>query len=172
MAYANSMSKSAGRSTTDKAADHQQVDASIRVLLALGGKLMTDEISPRSNARTAHVTHAEEIAAYYASTATSHLTQALHWHRFSLGIRGDRQLSLAHCVELYAREAGRYARCARQPPELWRTRAPQAFMIPAIEAVFFAGWQECDTFIALATSKVEMVDQDDSVFDQPQEKAP
>jgi hypothetical protein len=93
------------------------------------------------------VTRLEEIAAHHAATATSHLTQALHWYRFSLGIVGDRQLALAHCVELYAREAGRCARCAGQLPELWRERAPQAIQIHAIATAFFAGWQECDTFL-------------------------
>jgi hypothetical protein len=130
---------------------------------------MTDEISPCSNARaelqSARVTRAEEIAAYYALTATSHLTQALHWHRFALGISGERQLALARCVEIYAREAGRYARCAGQSPEVWRIHAPQAFTIPTIEAVFFAGWQECAALMARATSEIE------ATLDQ-QEKGP
>jgi hypothetical protein len=94
----------------------------------------------------------DEIAAHHAATATSHLTQALNWHRFSLGIVGNRQLSLAHCVELYAREAGRCARCAGQLPELWRERAPQAIRIHVICTAFLAGWQECDALIATATS--------------------
>ncbi len=97
--------------------------------------------------------HAEEIKAHHATTATNHLIQALHWHRFALGIGGSRQLSLARCVELYAREAGRCARCSGQPPEMWCARAPQAIGVHAIEAAFLAGWQECDTLIASETTK-------------------
>ena len=101
------------------------------------------------------MTRAEEIAAHHASTATSHLTQALNWYRFSLGIVGDRQLSLAHCVELYAREAGRCARCAGQLPELWRARAPQAIQICVIATAFFSGWQECDAFLTAIIVETE-----------------
>ena len=121
---------------------------------------MTALLERGRKASGTHVTRHEEIAAHYASTATSHLTQALHWHRFSLGIGGERQLSLAHCVELYAREAGRYARCAGQSPEVWRTCPPQALVIPAIEAGFFAGWQECNALIASTTSETEATDVD------------
>lgn len=98
------------------------------------------------------MTRAEEIAAHHTATATSHLTQALNWYRFSLGIGGDRQLSLARCVELYAREAGRHARCSGQSPALWHERAPQAVRIHVICTAFLAGWQECDELIVCVTS--------------------
>lgn len=98
------------------------------------------------------VSRAEEISAHYVATAASHLTQALHWHKFALGIGGDRRLSLARCVELYAREAGRCARCAGQPPETWHTRAAQAIGVHAIAEAFLAGWQECDVLLTSETS--------------------
>jgi len=95
-----------------------------------------------------NISRADEIAAHHATTATNHLTQALHWHRFALGLVGDRQVSLARCVELYAREAGRCARCSGQSTELWYGRAPQATAVHAIETAFLAGWQECDKVLS------------------------
>lgn len=119
------------------------------------------------------MTQSEEIKTHHATTATSHLTQALNWHRFALGIimprahasprelresvfavlNVTRRQSLARCVELYAREAGRCARCSGQAPELWLSKAPQAIAVHAIHTAFLAGWQECDALIADVTSE-------------------
>lgn len=107
------------------------------------------------NRKVPRLTRDEEIAAHHAATATSHLTQALHWHRFALGLAGDRQVSLARCVEIYAREAGRCARCSRQPPELWYTKTPQALTVHAIKEAFLAGWQECAKLIVDSTAETD-----------------
>jgi hypothetical protein len=92
------------------------------------------------------MTRTEEIEAHRVATAISHLTQAFNWYRFAQSLSAERQLSLARCVELYAREAGRSVRRAGLSPssKLWSSIAPQAIEIHAISTAFWDGWQECE----------------------------
>jgi hypothetical protein len=92
------------------------------------------------------MTRTEEIEAHRVATALSHLTQAFNWYRFAQNLSAARQLSLARCVELYAREAGRSVRRAGLSPasKLWNSIAPQAIEIHAISTAFWDGWQECE----------------------------